>query len=134
MPKKIVDVIIILCKDTVAQAITPDGETTFFKITASVLQGYTLAPYLFIVALDYALREATKDTSTDFMLEKRQGSRKPAVCIIYADFADDLALILNYMKQAQLFLSRLDMAAEIIGLHANSQKRGICYSTKMRQI
>ena len=117
-----------------AQAITPDGETTFFQITAGVLQGYTLAPYLFIVALDYALREATKDTSTDFMLEKRQGSRKPAVCIIYADFADDLALILNYMKQAQLFLSRLDMAAEIIGLHANSQKRGICYSTKMRQI
>ena len=69
VPKKIVDAISILYKDTVAQVITPDGETDFFEIAAGLLQGDTLALHLFIVTLDYALREATKDTSTGFMLE-----------------------------------------------------------------
>ena len=120
--KKILDGISILYKDTVTQVITPDGETDFFEITAGVLLGETLAPYLFVVALDSALREATKDTLTGFMLEKRQGSRKPAVYITDADFADDQALISNYVELAQVLLSRLEIAAETIGLHANCKK------------
>ena len=55
VPKKIVDAISIFYKNTVAQVITQDGETAFFEITTGVLQGDTLALYLFIVALDYAL-------------------------------------------------------------------------------
>ena len=46
----------ILYKDTEAQVITPDSDTEFFEILAEVLQGDTLAPFLFIIALDYALR------------------------------------------------------------------------------
>ena len=102
--------------------ITPDRETDFFEITTGVLQDDTFAPYLGIVALDYALWEATKDISTGFMLEKKQFSRKPAEYITDADFADDLALISNYMGQAQLLLSRLEMAAEAIRLHENCKK------------
>ena len=56
---------------------------------------------MFIVALDYALRKATRDPKIGFMTQKRQSSRQPAVYIIDADFADDLA---NYIEQAQLFL------------------------------
>ena len=62
VPKKIIDAISILYKDTVAQVITPDRVTDFFEIAAGVLQGDTLALHLFIVALDCALQEATKDT------------------------------------------------------------------------
>ena len=83
MPKKIVDAINIL----LAQVITPDRETDIFEIIASVLKGDTLALFLFIIALDYALREATRDTSIGFMLKKRQGSGKPAIFIADADFA-----------------------------------------------
>lgn len=36
----------------------PDGDTDFFNIIAFVLQGDTLAPYLFIIRLDYVLRKA----------------------------------------------------------------------------
>ena len=32
-----------------------DGDTDFFDIIAGVLQGDTLAPYLFIICLDYVL-------------------------------------------------------------------------------
>ena len=59
IPAKIVDAIWILYRDTEAQVITPDEDTDFFEILAGVLQGDTLAPFLFIIALDYALREAT---------------------------------------------------------------------------
>ena len=45
----------ILYKDTEARMITPDGDTEFFEILAGVLQGDTLARFLFIIALDYAL-------------------------------------------------------------------------------
>ena len=82
MPKKIVAAINIL----LAQVITPDRETDIFEIIASVLKGDTLALFLFIIALDYALREATRDTSIGFMLQKRQGSGKPAIFIVDADF------------------------------------------------
>ena len=35
---------------------SPDGDTEYFDIVAGVLQGDTLAPYLFIICLDYVLR------------------------------------------------------------------------------
>lgn len=36
---------------------TRDGGTEFFEILAGVLQGDTFAPFLFIIALDYALEK-----------------------------------------------------------------------------
>ena len=56
------DAISILYKDTEAQVITPDGDTEFFEILAGVLQGDTLAPFLFIIVLHYPLREATRES------------------------------------------------------------------------
>ena len=44
---------IILAKSWVLVA--PDGETKLFDISAGVLQGDTLAPFLFIIVLDYAM-------------------------------------------------------------------------------
>ena len=92
LPSKIVDAIRILYKDTMAQVLKPDGDTEFFEILASVLQGDTLAPFLFIIALDYALREATRESNIGFALTKRQSRRHPAMNITDAGFADDLAL------------------------------------------
>lgn len=45
-------------KDTRARIRTPDGEMELIDITVGVLQGGTLAPFLFIIVLDYALRRA----------------------------------------------------------------------------
>ena len=44
--------------NTMAKVVSPDGETDMFEIAAGVLQGDTLAPFLFIIVLDYALRKA----------------------------------------------------------------------------
>ena len=46
--------------DTKAKVMSPDGETEYFSISAGVLQGNTLAPYLFIIVLDDVLRKALK--------------------------------------------------------------------------
>ena len=120
--KKIIDAINILYKDTMAQVITPDDETNLFEVIVGVLQGDTLAPFLFIIALDYALREATRDTSIGFTLEKRQGSRKPTIFTTGADFGDDLVLLSNYVEQTQLLLQRLEIQGKTIGLQINCKK------------
>ena len=120
MPNKIVDAINILYKDTIAQVITSYRKTDLFEIIAGVLLVDTIAPYLFIVALDYALREATRDTSTGFMLEKDRGVEN--LQCTDADSSENFTLISNYMEQTQLLLTRMKMAAETIVLHANCKK------------
>ena len=46
IPDIIVDAINTLYEDTVAQVLSPDGDTEFFTILAGVLQGDTLTPFL----------------------------------------------------------------------------------------
>ena len=62
LPKETVAAIIMLYKNTNAKVCSPYGHTDYFKIVAGVLQGDTLAPYLFIIFLDYMFR-----TSIDLM-------------------------------------------------------------------
>ena len=42
----------MLYKNTKVKVCSPDGDTDYFDIVAGVLQGDTLAPYLFIICLD----------------------------------------------------------------------------------
>ena len=56
-----------------------DGDTNYFNIVAGVLQGDTLATYLFIICLDYILRifvDKIKDNS--FQLTKERSRSYPA--------------------------------------------------------
>ena len=70
---------------------SPDGDTDFFDISAGVLQGDTLAPYIFIICLDYVLRKALdKNNELGFTLAKRKSKRYPARKITDADNADNI--------------------------------------------
>ena len=78
VPAAIVSAINILYSETEAQVLSPDADTDFFEIMAGVLEGDTLAPFLFIVTLDYALRIATKEqVSVRFKLRKARSRRYP---------------------------------------------------------
>ena len=73
-----------------------DGDTDYFNIVAGVLQEVILAPYLFIICLDYVLRtsiDKMKDKS--FNLTKKRSRRYPAQTITGADYNDDIALKTN---------------------------------------
>ena len=54
--KEPVAAITILYRNTKVKVRSPDGDTEYFDIVAGVLQGDTLAPYLFIICLEYVLR------------------------------------------------------------------------------
>ena len=56
LPKETVAAIMMLYKNTKVKVCSPDGDTDYFDIVAGVLQEDTLAPYLFIICLDYVLR------------------------------------------------------------------------------
>ena len=102
LPKETVAAIMILYRNTKVKVRSPDGDTEYFDIVAGVLQGDTLAPYLFIICLDYVLRTSiNKIRENGFQLTKRRSKRYPAKTITDADYADDLALLANTPNQAE---------------------------------
>ena len=64
IPKQMVEAIRLLYTNNSASVLSPDGETKPFDIKAGILQGDTLAPFLFIMVVDYILR-LSLDTSKD---------------------------------------------------------------------
>ena len=109
---------------TKAKVISPDGETEFFYVKKGVLQGDTLAPYLFVIVIDYLLRMTFKDKEDDLGLEiqQRKSRRHKAIKVTDLDYADDLALISEQIDQAQESLNRLETEAEVVGLYCNAKK------------
>ena len=98
-------------------------ETDYFDIVVDVLQGDILAPYLFIICLDYMLRTSTdKIKENDFKLTKERSRRYPFKTITGANYTDDIALLANAPAQAETLLHTLEQAATGIGLHVNAHK------------
>ena len=86
LSKETVAAIMMLYKNTKVKVRSPDGDTDYFDIVAGVLQGGTLAPYLFIICLNYVLRtsiDLMKDNG--FKLAKEKSRRYPAQTITDAD-------------------------------------------------
>ena len=111
-------------KGTKAKVITPDGETEEFDILAGVLQGDTLAPYLFIIVLDYCLKTAIEgdEERLGFTIMPRKSRRIGPLNLTDLDFADDIALLSNTSAQAQELLRKVEHAASCVGLHMNAKK------------
>ena len=122
-PKETVAAITFLYRNTKVKVRSPDGDTEYFDIVAGVLQGDTLAPYLFIICLDYVLRTSIDNIRENgFMLTKKRSRRYPAKAITDADYADDIA---------ETLLHSLERAAASIGLHVNAHKTEfMCFNQK----
>ena len=126
IPKETVAAIMILYRNTKVKVRSPDGDTEYFDIVAGVLQGDTLAPYLFIICLDYVLRTSI---GNGFELTKKRSRRYPAKTITDADYADDIAILANTPDQAETLLHGLEWAAAGIGLNVNAHKTEyMCYN------
>ena len=123
IPKQMVEAIRLLYTNNSASVLSPDGETKPFDIKAGILQGDTLAPFLFIMVVDYILR-LSLDTSKDkgLLLKARCSSRHPAEYITDTDFADDISLISGSLQNAQDLLLSLERAANCVGLYLNESK------------
>ena len=105
-------------------------ETEYFNIVAGVRQGDTLAPYRFIICLDYVLRTSIDKTrENSFELTKKRSRRYPAKTISDADYADEIAILANTPNQAKTLLHNLERAPAGIGFHFNAHKTEyMCYN------
>ena len=130
LPKETVAAITILDRNTKEKVRSPDGDTEYFDIFARVLQGDMLAPYLFIICLDYVLRTLIdKIRENGFELTKKRSRRYPAKTITNTDYADNIALLANTPNQAETLLHSWEWAAAGIGLHFNAHKTEyMCYN------
>ena len=95
----------------------PNGDTDYFVIVVGVMQGQTLASYLFIICLDFVIR-----TSIYLMKKKTASCRQK-------NEENDIALQANTLAQAESLLHSLERAAGGIGLHVNADKTEyMCFS------
>ena len=105
-------------ENTRARVITPDGNTDYFVIKKGVLQGDTLAPYLFVIMIDFVMRKVYNGNKENlgFTQKRRMSRRHPAEVITDLDFADDLALLTQEIQQAQEIITRLEEEAAYVML------------------
>ena len=126
IPPEIVSAIKVMYENTSALVITPEGNTDIFKIDTGVLQGDPLAPFLFIVCLDYTLRKAiiSEDGLT---LKRRRSRRTPAQSLPELSFADDIALMEDTIYKAEALLHKVEIATQTIGLFLNAGKTKVLH-------
>ena len=123
IPQQTVDAIMMLYQDTCSMVRSPDGSTEFFDIITGVLQGDTLAPYIFIICLDYVLRRAIDENKElGLTLTKQKSRRYPGKKITDAHYADDLAVLADTLKDATTLLHNIEKLVKQIGLYLNPDK------------
>ena len=123
LPKETIAAIMIFYRNTKMKVHSPDGDTDYFDIVAGVLQGNKLAPYLFIICLDYVLRTSIdKIKENGFKLTKKRSKKYPAKTITNANYTDDIVILANAPSQAETLLYSLERAAAGIGLYVKAHK------------
>ena len=124
IPQEIVNTIKVLYTDTKARVLTSDGETDPFDIVSGILQGDALAPFLFIIVLDYVLRITVgAGCEKGLLIHPRRSRRHPSVHVTDLDFADDLAITSSGTAQnEEELLYAVEEAAAHICLHCNTTK------------
>ena len=121
IPSVIIDAIRIMYKENITNVQSPNGNTNFFSILVDLLQRDILAPFPFIIVLDYELRTAIDNhENLGFTLNERS-KKDPEVYITDATFVD-ITLIFNCIVDAQDSLLCVKIAAIQIGLHINATK------------
>ena len=97
---------------------------------AGIFQGDTLAPFLFITVLDYALRQAfsISDSECGIVIEPRRSPRHPEVRIKDLAYADDISLFGKSIQLAENLLHSVEQSALQVGLHLNASKTEIVTS------
>ena len=93
-----------------------------FAVTTGVLQGDVLAPFLFVVLVDYLLKTATSQLDSGVVTHPRHYRRHPAKSLNDLDFADGIALLESSISRAQAQLTKIAEAAADLGLVISAPK------------
>eukprot|EP01059_Diplonema_ambulator_P002885 TRINITY_DN1248_c1_g2_i1.p1 TRINITY_DN1248_c1_g2~~TRINITY_DN1248_c1_g2_i1.p1 ORF type:complete len:924 (+),score=214.76 TRINITY_DN1248_c1_g2_i1:37-2772(+) len=113
VPQQLITAILSLYENARITVRTPDGQTTPIPLHAGVLQGDTLAPYLFVLVVDHMLRNVTVGVE-GVVVGGANGVR-----ITDLDFADDLCFLTRDPAEAQALIDKLVVEAAKYGLVVN---------------
>ena len=91
------------------------GLTETFDTTSGVLRGDTQSPHLFILLVDYILRQSRVDED-GFTLKPANGRKHPAVTLTALAYADDVAITSDAASGSDSTLRRFQFYSEAIGL------------------
>ena len=104
---EILSAIMIAYTNTKPIVRTDDGDTEFKNISGGLLQGDTLAYFLFIICLNYVLKKALdRNNDLGFIIERRR-KRYPAIQMTDIYYTDDLAIVTDKTKEAILLLHNI---------------------------
>nr|KAG5698293.1 hypothetical protein BaRGS_016995 [Batillaria attramentaria] len=114
-PPKFVNIIQQLYEDATCQVIHDGKLTEPFTVRTGVRQGCILSPTIFLMVVDWVMRQATdgKRTGIQWTFSKQLED---------LDFADDIALLSHKQQDAQEKLNRVAEEAEKTGLKINISK------------
>ena len=74
-----------------------------------------------------------RENKLGFQLRKRKSRRLPPIIVTYMDFADDIALVSEGIKEAQEMLTRVEKSAKRIGLSMHTAKtKYMSYNTNQQ--
>ena len=96
-------------------AVHERGLTESFSIQSGVRQGCLLSPFLFLLAVDWIMKETTTGSRNGIqwsLLEQLED----------LDFADDLALLAHTHTQMQAKTTKLEAVSSKLGLKINTDK------------
>ncbi len=110
VPEKLTQAICGTYTHTFAQVCTPDGDSDLCEILASFLRGDILAPFLFIMVLDFALRRATKGRKEKLgsTLTPCKSRRVKPVMLMDRNLTDDIGLVSDTAAKAQELLTSVE--------------------------
>ena len=127
LPKETIAAIMMLYRNTKIKVCFPDGDTDYFGIVEGVLQGDTLALYLFIICLVYMLGTSIDKTKANRFEKTKERIRRYHVHTISdVEYADDIALLAKASAMTEALLLSLEGSAAGIGHHATQARRNTC--------
>ena len=105
----------MLYRDFKSQVICNRALTDAFSVTTGVKQGCILSPFLFILGIDWVLKQVTSGG--------RSGIRWTLTSVLEdLDYADDIALLAHRHQDMQAKTNALATTAGSLGLKINTKK------------
>ena len=116
VPEEIINAITVFVQ-------TPGGPTEALLTTAGILQGDTLAPFLFVIIVDYVLRQSVDNINRYGPLIGRRFGRLSYKHLTDLDYADNLALVAEQITSAHELLVSLENAAAKVDLILDAKRK-----------
>ena len=125
-PPKFISIIQQLYDNSSCQVIHDGKLTDTFQVQTSVRQGCLLLPTIFLLLVDWIMKQATSDKKTGMQWTFTKQLED-------LDFADDISLLSHRHQDAQERLSCLAEEAEKTGLNINTKKTEVMQINNKKQ-